>query len=139
MIILDTNVISALMQRDPDRSVVAWLDGQPPESVWTTSVTLFEIMYGLALLAKSKRRVALEEAFAASLSEDLGARVLAFDEDAARHAAVLSARARRAGRPVEIRDVQIAGIAGARRAQLATRNTKHFEAFGVRLVDPWGG
>jgi len=139
VIILDTNVISALMQRDPDRSVVAWLDGQPPESVWTTSVTLFEIMYGLALLAKSKRRVALEEAFAASLSEDLGARVLAFDEDAARHAAVLSARARRAGRPVEIRDVQIAGIAGARRAQLATRNTKHFEAFGVRLVDPWGG
>jgi len=139
VIILDTNVISALMQRDPDRSVVAWLDGQPPESVWTTSITLFEIMYGLTLLTKSKRRVALEEAFAAALSEDLGARVLAFDEDAARHAAVLSARARRAGRPVEIRDVQIAGIAGARRAQLATRNTKHFEAFGVRLVDPWGG
>ncbi len=137
MIILDTNVISALMAREPDRSVVTWLDGQPPESIWTTSVTLFEIVFGLALLPKGKRRSALEDAFAVALAEDLGARVLAFDEDAARHTSVLAARARRAGRPVEIRDVQIAGIAAARRAQLATRNTRHFEEFGIRLVDPW--
>lgn len=137
MIILDTNVISALMLREPDRSVIAWLDEQPPESIWTTSVTLFEVAFGLALLTRGKRRDALEQAFAAALAEDLGARVLAFDEDAARHASILAARARRARRPVEIRDVQIAGIAGARRAQLATRNTRHFDGLGVRLVDPW--
>lgn len=137
MIVLDTNVISALMLREPDRAVVAWLDTQPPESVWTTSVTLFEVFFGLAILPKGKRRTRLEEAFAASLAEDWGSRVLAFDEDAARHASTLAARSRQDGRPVEIRDVQIAGIVVARRGQLATRNTKHFEGFGVKLVDPW--
>ena len=137
MIILDTNVLSTLMLRTPDRAVVAWLDGQPPESIWTTSITLFEVAFGLALLPAGKRRKALEDAFAIAFAEDLGERVLAFDEDAARHAAVLAARARRAGQPVEIRDVQIAGIAHARRAALATRNTRHFEGFGVRLIDPW--
>jgi predicted nucleic acid-binding protein len=137
VIILDTNVLSALMLKEPDGVVVEWLDRQPAESIWTTSVTLFEISLGLALLTRGKRRTALEDAFATASAEDLGARVLAFDDEAARHAALLAARARRDGRTVEIRDVQIAGIAAARHAELATRNTKHFEGFGARLVNPW--
>jgi len=137
VILLDTNVLSALMLRDPDRSVVAWLDQQPSESIWTTSVTLFEVAYGLALLPKGRRRTGLEQAFAANVAEDLAGRVLAFDEEAAGRAAELAAKARRAGRPVEIRDVQIAGIVALRRATLATRNTKHFDDLGIRLVNPW--
>ncbi len=137
MIILDTNVLSALMMSRPEKQVVDWLDAQPSESIWTTSVTVFEVSFGLAILPKGKRRTSLEQAFADALAEDLGDRVLAFDEDAARHAAALAARARRSGGPVEIRDVQIAGIAAARRASLATRNSKHFEAFGTKLIDPW--
>lgn len=138
MIILDTNVLSALMLKHPDSVVVEWLDGLPPESIWTTSVTLFEIWFGLGLMPKGKRRSALEEVLTDSLSEDLGGRVLAFDDDAARHAAALAVRSQRAGRSVEIRDVQIAGIATARRAQVATRNTRHFDGFGIRLLNPWG-
>lgn len=137
MIILDTNVLSALMLKEPDRSVVAWLDAQPSESIWTTSITAFEIAFGLAILPKGKRRSSLEGAFAAAMAEDLANRVLAFDADSAFHASAMAARARAAGRPVEIRDVQIAGIVGARRAQLATRNTKHFDGFGLSVVDPW--
>lgn len=138
MIVLDTNVVSALMLREPDRAVVAWLDEQPPESIWTTSVTLFEVAFGLALLPKGRRRGALEQAFAATIAEDFAGRVLSFDDDSARRAAELAAKARLAGRPVEIRDVQIAGIAASRRATLATRNTRHFDSFGLRLENPWG-
>lgn len=137
MILLDTNVFSALMLREPNRSVVAWLDEQSPESIWTTSVTLFEVAYGLTLLPKGRRRSGLEQAFAANVAEDLAGRVLAFDEEAAMHAADMAAKARRAGRPVEIRDMQIAGIVALRRATLATRNTKHFDGLGIRLVNPW--
>jgi predicted nucleic acid-binding protein len=137
VILLDTNVLSALMRRDADPAVVAWLDGQPPESIWTTAITLFEVRFGLDLLADGRRRRRLEAAFAKALQEDFEGRVLSFDPAAAVAAAALAARRRRAGRPVEIRDVQIAGIAAARKATLATRNTRHFDGLGVALVNPW--
>jgi predicted nucleic acid-binding protein len=137
VILLDTNVLSALMQRDPDAAVVAWLDGLPPESVWTTSVTVFEVRFGLELLAAGGRRRRLEQAFAKALEEDFEGRVLPFDQAAAGSAALIAAKQRRAGRPVEIRDVQIAGIAAARKATLATRNVRHFEGLDLAIVDPW--
>lgn len=137
MILLDTNVLSALMRREPERAIVRWLDGLPPESVWTTSVTVFEVRLGLEILATGRRRRRLEEAFTRALEEDFENRVAIFDRPAAEAAARLAAERRRAGRPVEIRDVQIAGIATARKASLATRNLKHFEELGLDLIDPW--
>ena len=105
MILLDTNVLSALMRRAPDAAIIAWLDGLPPESVWTTSVTVFEVRFGLEILAAGRRRQRLEEAFAKALEEDLEGRVLPFDAAAAGSAALIAAKQRRAGRPVEIREV----------------------------------
>ena len=139
MILLDTNVISALMRRESDPAVVGWLDRLPAESVWITSITIFEVRFGLDLLAAGRRRRQLEEAFVKALAEDFENRVLAFDRAAAEAAAGIAARERRAGRTIEIRDVQIAGIAAARRATLATRNVRHFEGLGVSLVNPWAG
>ena len=137
MIILDTNVLSALMQQAAELPVVEWLDQQQADSVWITSVTLFEARFGLAVLPKGKRRQSLETAFARLLAEDLEDRVLAFDTSAAAEAAVLAADRQKAGRPVDFRDTQIAGIALSRRATLATRNTRHFHDLRVPVVDPW--
>jgi len=137
MIVLDTNVLSALMRQAPEATVVAWLDRQPAEAVWITSITLFEARLGLALLPRGRRRQTLETAFAQLLAEDLENRVLDFDSTAATEAASLAAERQRAGRPVEMRDTQIAGIALARRATLATRNVRHFRDFNVPVVDPW--
>jgi len=136
MIILDTNVLSALMRTVPEAPVVAWLDRQPAESVWITSITLFEAYLGLALLP-SGRRQTLEKAFARLLKEDLENRVLDFDSAAATEAASLAAARQKNGRPVDMRDTQIAGIAFARRATLATRNVRHFEDLRISKVDPW--
>ena len=137
MILLDTNVISEMMRREPDPAVVGWLDGLPSESVWITSITVFEVRFCLDLLAAGRRRRALEEAFAKALEEDFENRILAFDRAAAEAAAAIAARERGLGRGIEIRDVQIAGIATARRARLATRNVRHFEGLGIALVNPW--
>lgn len=137
MILLDTNVVSALMRREQDPAVVSWLDRQPAESIWTTSVTIFEVRMGLALLADGRRRRRLEEAFEEVLRSDLQDRVQPFDVAAATAAAGIAASQRRSGTPMEIRDVQIAGIAAARRATLATGNSRHFEGIGLTLVDPW--
>jgi hypothetical protein len=137
VILLDTNVVSALMQRDPDPLVIAWLDGQPAESVWTTSITVFEVRLGLEILVTGRRRAFLEEAFAKALEEDFEGRVMPFDQVAADAAGRIAAERRRAGRTVEFRDVQIAGIVAARKATLATRDLRHFEGLGLSLVDPW--
>lgn len=137
MIALDTNVLSALMRAEPDAIVVEWLDGQPAESVWTTAVTVFEIRTGIDVLATSRRRRRLESAFERLLVEDLDGRVLSFDTAAADAAGALAARQQEAGRSVEFRDAQIAGIALARKATLATGDVRHFTDLGVRLVDPW--
>jgi predicted nucleic acid-binding protein len=137
MIILDTNVVSALMRQNAEAVVVGWLDRQPAESVWITAVTVFEVHFGLELLTQGRRRRQLENAFARTLEEDFERRILPFEQSAARAAALIAARRRQGGRPIEIRDAQIAGIAAARRATLATRNTRHFADLEIVLIDPW--
>lgn len=137
MIILDTDVVSELMRRTPARAVLDWLDRQPATSVWLTSITLFESRFGLALLPEGRQRRLLEGSFEQMLSDDLDHRVLPFDSAAAAQAALIGAARQRAGRPVDIRNTQIAGIAMARRATVATRNLVHFDDLSTRVVDPW--
>ena len=137
MIILDTNVLSALMQQLPDPQVVVWLDQQPGESVWLTSITVFEARYGLALLRAGQRKTLLQQRFEELLQDDLKNRVLQFDTHAATQAAQLAAERKTRGHPVDMRDTVIAGIALARRATLATRNTRHFDDLSIPVVNPW--
>jgi hypothetical protein len=137
VIILDTNVLSATMQTRPDPSVVAWLDDQPSQSIWTTAVTVFEMAMGIELLEPGRRKQQLVRAFEQMLVEDLQGRVVPFDQAAGHEAGRLAAERQRLGRPVDIRDTQIAGIVLARRAALATRNLRHFQDAGITLIDPW--
>jgi predicted nucleic acid-binding protein len=137
MIVLDTDVLSALMRREHDPVAVAWLDDQPRESVWTTAIAVFEVRFGLAQLVPSRRRRTLEAAFARSLVEDFEGRVLPFDEGAAQEATVRAAERRDAGCPIDFRDIEIAGIVAASRATLATRSVRHFEGLAIKVVNPW--
>jgi len=131
MTVLDTNVLSALMRQTPDEKVVAWLDKQPRTSIWTTSVTVLEVRFGLQVMPAGKRRSALMQAFEAVLDK-IGNRVAAFDVAAAQQAGDLMASRHKKGRPGELRDMMIAGIVLAQHAALATRNTAHFDDIPVR-------
>lgn len=137
MIILDTNILSAVMREVPDPIIVEWLDSQPTESIWTTAITVFEIRLGLAILEKGKRRPKLEHTFQLALKEVLEGRVLPFDEPSAIASAEIAATRRRKGITVDMRDTQIAGIAVAKRSTLATRNIKDFQDLVVSVINPW--
>ncbi len=137
MLVLDTNVVSELMKTEPDARVVKWLDAHASDLAWITSITIFEISFGLACLPNGRRKQALSEAFRVMVVEDIDRQVLDFGRIAAERAGEISSRLHKLGRPVEIRDVQIAGIVSARNATLATRNLKHFRDAGIHLVDPW--
>jgi toxin FitB len=137
MILIDTNVLSALMRRVPDAKVITWLDTQPRTSVWATSITILEVRFGLQVMPAGKKRSALMELFELVLEEKIARRIAPFDKLAAEHAADLMAVRQKSGRPGDLRDTMIAGIALASRATLATRNTKHFDDLSISLVDPW--
>jgi len=137
LILLDTNVLSAIMRDPPDATVVHWLDRQAEHDLWTTSVNVFEVRFGLARMAEGTKRRTLEEAFEGLLRDDLAGRVLALDRIAAEAAAKLAAGRAAAGRTVDVRDTLIGGIALARRAAVATRNTRHFQDLDTGVIDPW--
>ena len=136
MILLDTNVISALMLPTPVSEVLDWLDRQARSSLWITSITIAEVSFGLQIKAHGRRRTALLREFEGVL-QDLDYRVAAFDTDAGHRAAELMAKRHKAGRPRDWRDTMIAAIALAHHATLATRNTAHFDDAGITVVNPW--
>jgi len=142
MIILDTNVMSALMRKEPEKPVVRWLDAQPSASVWITAITVMEIRFGLQTMppqsmTRSRRQDALLRLFELLLKNIIEGRIAAFDAEAGIHAAELMAQRKRAGRPAEVRDTMIAGIVLANRATLATRNTQHFKDLPLTVINPW--
>jgi toxin FitB len=124
--------------RTPDTKVIAWLDEQPRTSVWTTSVTILEVRFGLQILAAGKKRSLLLQAFEEVLDK-IGQRVAAFDAVAAQQAGDLMASRQRKERPVDLRDTMIAGIALAHHATLASRNSAHFDDLSIPVVNPWSG
>ncbi len=136
MIILDTNVLSVLMQVTPDSTVLGWLDRQPRTSIWTTSITTFEIRFGLQIMAEGKRRSALLQKFESFLGK-IDYRVVPFDRESASQTADLMASRQKNGRTGDLRDSMIAGIVLARRASLATRNVIHFADISATVVNPW--
>jgi predicted nucleic acid-binding protein len=137
MIVFDTNVVSELMKSSPTPVVVAWMSGIVADELFTTTVTVAEIFYGIEILPKGRRRDQLLRQAEGTFSEDFGGRILSFDERAAHEYAHIASERRLRGRPILFADAQIAAIARANDATLATRNTGDFEGCGVKLVNPW--
>ena len=136
--ILDTNVVSEPMRPSPSPAVLAWLsEGHERGPLFVTTITVAEILFGIEMLPRGKRRDQMLVQAEAAFREDFTGRVLPFDEAAARAFPVIAVRRRAQGRPIADLDAQIAAIAHSRDAILATRNTADFEGCGVRLVNPW--
>jgi toxin FitB len=134
-IILDTNVISALMGPVPIAAVLKWFRGLPLSSFRTTTINEAEIRYGMARLPEGKRRrelALLAEEFLFSILEPLP-----FDHLAALRYAEIAWRTERAGFQIDVPDIQIAAIAASRGFTLVTRNEKHFLHSRVRVINPW--
>jgi predicted nucleic acid-binding protein len=137
VIVLDTNVLSELMRSQPAAPVFAWVSAQPRATLYTTSVSKAEVLFGIAVLPEGRRRLALAAAAEAMFADDFEGRVLPFDEAAAVHYAEIVAARRREGRPIEAFDAQIAATARVAGAGIATRDTGDFAGCGLTLVNPW--
>lgn len=137
MIILDTNVLSALMSWERNPIVVSWANQYRVEDFWTTTINIFELRHGIERVKDPVRREDLNAMYRRVMVGMISGRVLAVDEAAAHAGAALKARREKDGIVQEIRDTLIAGVAVAREMPLATRNIRHFADAGLVLIDPW--
>lgn len=136
MILLDTNVISEAMKPEPHAGVRDWLDAQAAETVFLSSVTLAELMFGIGALPDGKRKNHLTLTLD-GVTELFEGRILPFDTAAARHYVGLAVRARAAGKGFPTPDGYIAAIAAANGFAVASRDTSAFMAAGLTVIDPW--
>jgi toxin FitB len=137
MIVLDTNVLSEALRRDPSAEVLGWLAVERRSNLFTTAITQAELLYGIERMPKGRRRSALQAEIIKIFEEDFADRILPFDSDAAEVFARIAASRRAMGRPISEADAQIAAIAHSRGAALATRNARDFEHCGIKVLNPW--
>jgi predicted nucleic acid-binding protein len=136
MIVLDTNVVSDAMRPEPNATVIAWLNEQAAETLYLSSVTLAELLFGIRALPAGKRKNMLDRALT-ELLELFKDRFLPFDTNAARRYADLAVTARNSGRGFPTPDGYIAAIAASRGFIVASRDTSPFEAAGLKVINPW--
>lgn len=137
MLILDTNVVSEIMRPEPDDAVWVWVATQTPAGLHTTSITLAEMLYGISIMPDGLRSRTMSQAVGRIFADYFSERILPFDRNAAvAYAAVMAGR-RKIGKPISIVDAQIAAIARAHGATVATRNVRDFAECGIEVVNPW--
>ena len=137
MIVVDTNVISEVLKPHPDELVQRWLQSEPIDNVYVTSITKAELLYGLALLPDGRRKEALASAIQRFFFERVAHPVIAFSDEDVLHYAPISAYRRRIGRPIRELDGQIAAITKSRGFAVATRNVRDFQHCGIQVINPW--
>ena len=137
MIILDTNVLSAVISDRPDDKVVRWLEDQPIFDVGVTAITIYELKFGISTAPDGWKRKNLEVLYKEIVGDIFQRNRLELDERAAGIAARLAADRKRGGHVVGLADILIAGITIANYGHLATRNVKDFQDLDINLIDPW--
>jgi hypothetical protein len=134
MVVLDTNVISAVVTRQDH--ILDWINRDHSINFATTVITVFELEFGLERLPLGRRRNHLADRIGTALAP-FQDRILQLEREAATLAGRFRAERERVGRPIGISDALIAGIAAHAGARLATRNVRDFAGLPLDVVDPW--
>lgn len=137
MFILDTNVLSEIMDPKGAPEVATWVDPIRRDTLFITALNQAEILYGIAVMPKGRKRNSLKALADAMFAEDFHGRILPFDEHAAAHFADIAVARQRVGRRIQPVDAQIAAVARAHGMSLVTRNVRDFEDCGIDVINPW--
>ena len=137
MILIDTNIVSAIMAPSPKVTVLDWLNSQDTMTLYLSTITIAEIGFGLNIMPDGKRKKLLAERFEGFIARGFNQRILSFDEPAAHKYAEIMGHRRAIGRPLNVPDGQIASIARVNNFSIATRNIRDFEECGLNLINPF--
>lgn len=135
MILLDTNVWSALNRPAQHPKVVRWIEDHASQ-IWLSVIVIAEIRFGIENPNAASRRIALER-WLADLELGYRDRILVFDAPAAHRFGALVGQRKLERQETQLLDLQIAAQALSRDCPVATRDTSDFGWTGVKLIDPW--
>ena len=134
---MDTNIISEMMNQAPSKNVLNWINNQNPLSLFVSTITIAEILYGLQIKPSGQRKNILSERFNLFIKKAFEQRVLSFNESAAVHYSEIMAYRKELGQPMSLPDGQIAAIARSKNLNVATRNIRDFTNCGLSLINPF--
>ena len=137
MILLDTNVVAALMYLEREPKVRDWVDRQNLQDLFLPTPVVFETSFGIARMPPGRRRQDLEQRYADFLQHIVAGRILVLDTRSAKAAGEIHVEMVRRNRDKEIVDSLLAGMGRGLGACIATRNTKDFAGHGLQLINPW--
>jgi predicted nucleic acid-binding protein len=135
--LLDTNVVSELVARQPNRQVIEWISNLEADSVYLSVITIGELSKGIEKLPDSPRKDTLRTWLTDDLLLRFGGRVLSLDADVMMKWGELVGRLERVGRPLPAIDSLIAALAMHHNCTLVTRNENDFKDTGVEVINPW--
>jgi len=135
--LLDTNVISELISKQPNKKVVEWLDRLDPNTVYLSVITIGEIRKGIEKLPHSKRKDKVREWLETDLLLRFQGRILEITVEVMLVWGALTGRLENEGRPITAVDSLIAAIALQQNYCLVTRNAFDFQHTGVTIINPW--
>lgn len=135
--LLDTCLVSELVQKEPDPKVIAWLDERDEQSLFLSVLTIGELQKGVSKLADGERRVKLQNWLEYDLAERFEGRILGVDLDTALAWGQLQGEAEQKGEKLPVMDSLIAATATAHGLSVVTRNVKDLERCSAKVFDPW--
>ncbi len=137
--LLNTNVVSELRKKRPDRRVKAWSDAQAADSLFLSSVTLAEIRYGIERQADPRFREELATWLDHRLRPWFAGRILPVDEEVILEWRRMVARGREKSITFSQPDLFIAATAHVHSLTVCTRNEGDFLRAAVSVFNPWSG
>ena len=135
--LLDTNVLSELRRKKPERKVVAFVNDQPLETLFISSVTLAEIRYGIESVNDAGRRAELNAWLSQRVRPMFEQRVLPVSEDVMLKWRLVVEQGRKSGHTFSQPDLIIAATALQHGLTVVTRDVAEFEQAGAVVLNPW--
>jgi predicted nucleic acid-binding protein len=135
--LLDTNVLSEAIKANPEPRVAEWLANADSTRLYTSVLSIGEILKGISLLAQGKRRAQIQEWLDTVLPSWFEDRILPVNRAVAERWGILTAQAKISGTPLEVIDGLLVATAAQHDLTVVTRNTRHFSVAGVSVLNPW--
>lgn len=136
--LLDTCLISELVKKEPNSTVVSWLDEQEEQCLFLSVLTLGELQKGISKLPTGARRDELQAWAEHDLVERFTGRIIDIDLETALFWGKLQGESELKGERLPVMDSLIAATATVHGLIVVTRNLKDIERCRVRVCNPWG-
>lgn len=135
--LLDTCVLSELIKREPQVSVVNWVNSVREQTCFISVLTVGEIQKGISKLPESPKKQVLQNWLNLDLQQRFEGRILELTVEILIKWGQILGNLEKAGVKLPVIDSLIAATALTNSLTVVTRNVQDIERFGAIIFNPW--